>query len=63
MFLNRWDWVNFDNPALSGVYSAVSDDLLNWEKTGLVLPDAKRIHRNPCVLQNPQNKAVRVNGN
>ncbi|MHC1695839.1 MAG: hypothetical protein AB9835_11355 [Eubacteriales bacterium] len=62
MFLNRWDWANFDNPAVSGVYLAVSGDLLKWEKAGLVFPDAKRIHRNPCVLQNPQNKAVKANG-
>jgi predicted GH43/DUF377 family glycosyl hydrolase len=62
MFLNRWDWANIDNPRISGTFIAVSDDLLRWEKIGLAFPDAKRIHRNACVLQNPHNEAVRVNG-
>jgi predicted GH43/DUF377 family glycosyl hydrolase len=62
MFLNRWDWANIENPQVSGVFIAVSDDLISWEKIGLAFPEAKRIHRNGCVLQNPQNEAVKVNG-
>lgn len=62
MFLNRWDWANIENPQVSGVFIAVSEDLITWEKIGLAFPNATRIHRNGCVLQNPRNEAVRVNG-
>ena len=62
MFVNRWDWGDLQNPKGGGVYIAVSDDLLHWEKVGLAFPNADRIHRNACVLQNPHNQAVRVNG-
>ncbi len=59
MFLNRWDWLHHDDPSISGVFLAVSDDLIHWEKRGLLFPGAKRIHRNPCVLQDGDNRAVR----
>lgn len=62
MFLNRWDWAEIENPQISGVFIAVSDDLFTWKKMGLAFPNAQRIHRNPCVLQNPRNEAVKVNG-
>lgn len=62
MFINRWDWSCFHDPKYNGVFLAVSDDLYHWEKRGLVFPDAKRIHRNASILQNPKNEAVRVNG-
>ena len=59
MFLNRWDWERFNDPSVCGVYLAVSDDLIHWEHKGLVFPNAKRIHRNGTVLQDPNNRAVR----
>ncbi len=59
MFLNRWDWLHFNDPALCGTYLAVSDDLVHWEHHGLVFPHATRIHRNATVLQDPHNTAVR----
>lgn len=59
---NRWDWLNPVEPSICGAYLATSKDLLNWEKVGLVFPDAKVIHRNPVILQNPDNEAVKVNG-
>lgn len=62
LYCNRWDWKDAENPAINGVYVAVSDDLATWRKVGLVFPDATEIHRNACVLQNPENEAVRVDG-
>lgn len=62
LFCNRWDWDKADDPSVSGIYMATSKDLLNWEKVGLIFPDAKVIHRNPCVVQNPNNETVRING-
>lgn len=62
MFLNRWDWTCMNDPSVCGVFLAVSDDMLHWEKLGLVFPDAKRIHRNPVVVQNPDNRAVKIGG-
>ncbi|MHB0997607.1 MAG: glycoside hydrolase family protein [Armatimonadota bacterium] len=59
MFLNRWDWLHFNDPSICGTYLAVSDDLVHWEHKGLVFPDAKRIHRNAMVVQDPQNRPVR----
>jgi len=59
LFLNRWDWRYINDPSRCGVYLAVSDDLVHWEHHGLVFPNAKRIHRNGTVLQNPDNQAVR----
>lgn len=62
LFCNRWEWERFKDPAWNGVYLATSTDLLHWDKVGLVFPGAATMHRNACVLQNPQNQAVRVNG-
>jgi predicted GH43/DUF377 family glycosyl hydrolase len=62
LFCNRWDWLRPTDPSVSGVFLATSKDLLVWEKKGLVFPAAKSIHRNPCVVQNPNNEAVRVRG-
>ncbi len=59
MFLNRWDWLNFDDPAVCGTYLAISDDLVHWEHRGLLFPQARRIHRNASVVQDPRNRAVR----
>jgi predicted GH43/DUF377 family glycosyl hydrolase len=62
LFCNRWDWSRNTDPSVCGVFHAVSPDLIRWEKLGLVFPDAKVIHRNPVVVQNPDNDAVRVGG-
>lgn len=62
LFCNRWDWTHPLDPKHSGIFLATSRDLLHWQKHGLVFPNAKRIHRNACVLQNPNNDAVRCNG-
>lgn len=62
LFCNRWDWKRAADPTCNGVYMAKSRDLLNWRKVGLVFPGARIMHRNACVLQNPGNQAVRVNG-
>lgn len=62
MYLNQWNWKKFNDPSDCGVCMAVSDDLFHWKMLGLVFPDAKRIHRNPVVLQDPNNEAVMVNG-
>jgi len=59
MFLNRWDWLHFNDPAVCGTYLAISDDLLHWEHYGLVFPHASRIHRNAMVVQDPHNHPVR----
>lgn len=62
LFCNRWDWEHSTDPQVSGVFLAISDDLLTWRSMGLVFPRAQRIHRNPCVVQDPHNEAVWVDG-
>ena len=62
LFCNRWDWSDPLNPRKNGVFLAVSADLKHWEKKGLVFPQAGRIHRNACVVQDLDNRAVRLNG-
>lgn len=62
LFCNQWFWDDMLNPSLCGVFAATSKDLYHWEKRGIVFPKAARIHRNPVVLQNPDNEAVRING-
>jgi predicted GH43/DUF377 family glycosyl hydrolase len=62
LFCNQWLWEDMLNPAVCGVFTAVSPDLRHWQKLGIVFPKAKRIHRNPVVVQNPDNEAVRVSG-
>jgi predicted GH43/DUF377 family glycosyl hydrolase len=62
LYCNRWDWKDPENPRINGVYIATSTDLVTWEKVGLAFPEASEIHRNACVLSNPQNEAVPVDG-
>jgi predicted GH43/DUF377 family glycosyl hydrolase len=62
LFCNRWNWDRVDDPRDSGIFLATSTDLRTWEKHGLVFPRASRIHRNPVVIQDPHNNAVRVGG-
>ena len=62
LFCNRWDWTCMNDPHRNGAFLAVSKDLLHWEKQGLLFPEAEVIHRNACVLQNPHNQAVSVDG-
>ena len=62
LFCNRWDYAHMDDTKVSGAFLATSKDLDHWTKRGLVFPQAGEIHRNPAILQNPQNEAVRVNG-
>ena len=62
LFCNKWNWKDHNNPKTNGVFIATSKNLLHWTKIGLAFPDANEIHRNACVLQNPQNEAVRVDG-
>ena len=58
-YFNQWNWAAFKDVTQSGACMAVSDDLLHWDFKGILFPQATRIHRNPCVLQNPNNEAVR----
>jgi predicted GH43/DUF377 family glycosyl hydrolase len=62
LFCNRWDWEHRHDPARSGCWLATSDDLVRWKEHGIVYPDATMIHRNGVVLQDPQNRPVRVDG-
>lgn len=62
LFCNRWDWDEAENPAISGAWLATSPDLRHWEKRGLLFPRATAIHRNPCILQTPDNRPARANG-
>ncbi len=58
-YLNRWDWAHIDSPRHSGIIACQSDDLVTWRNLGMLFPNAKRIHRNPCVLQDMDNKPVK----
>jgi predicted GH43/DUF377 family glycosyl hydrolase len=60
MFCNQWDWEQHDNTSVSGAFLATSKDLFHWEKHGIIFPDAEETHRNPVVLQNPHNEAIRA---
>lgn len=62
MFCNQWFWDDMFNPQICGVFLATSKDFRTWHKHGLVFPNAARIHRNPVILQNGENNAVRING-
>lgn len=62
LFCNRWFWPDMNNPATSGAFLATSTDLRNWTKHGLCFPRAGRIHRNPVIVQTPENVAARVGG-
>lgn len=60
MFCNRYNWRDHENPRDNGVFLSTSSDLRTWQKHGLVFPDASEIHRNACVLQTPDNRAVQL---
>jgi predicted GH43/DUF377 family glycosyl hydrolase len=62
LFCNQWDWECSRDLSCNGTFLATSKDLLNWQKRGIVFPNAKRMHRNGVVLQNPENEAVKING-
>jgi predicted GH43/DUF377 family glycosyl hydrolase len=62
LYCNRWDWSSFNDPSQCGAFAAVSDDLIRWEKIGLLFPKAVEIHRNPVVLQDPTNDALEAGG-
>lgn len=57
-YFNQWNWVNTRDTSQCGVCMAVSDDLFHWDFKGILFPTAARTHRNPCVLQNPNNEAI-----
>lgn len=59
IYLNRWDWARRDDPRHSGIILCQSEDLIHWRNHGLLFPDATRIHRNPCVLQDADNRPVK----
>jgi len=61
LFCNRWNH-NLEGPERGGTFLAISKDLRNWKKHGLVFPNADRVFRNACVLHDPHNNAVKVNG-
>lgn len=61
LFCNQWYWPNTNDYTKNGTFLATSKDLLNWEKKGIVFPNATRTHRNAVILQNPRNEAVKVN--
>lgn len=60
LFCNQWLWGNTADTSQNGVFLATSKDLLNWDRIGIVFPNAKKTHRNAVVLQDPHNKAVRA---
>ncbi len=60
LFCNRWDW-KCREPAINGMWLAISEDLINWKEYGIIFPHAKKIHRNGAILQNPDNEPVKVN--
>ncbi len=62
LFCNQWLWGNQDDYQQNGTFLAVSRDLLNWEKKGIVFSNAKRTHRNGIVLRDPYGEAVKING-
>lgn len=62
LFCNQWLWGKTTDYKVNGIFLATSKDLLNWEKVGIVFPNANRTHRNGVVLQNPHNEAVKVDG-
>lgn len=62
MFCNQWLWEDQQNHEVNGTFLATSPDLRHWNRHGIVFPKATRTHRNPVVVQDAQNNAVRVNG-
>lgn len=62
LFCNQWYWPDVNDYKINGTFLATSKDLVNWEKVGIVFPNATRTHRNAVVLQGPTNEAVKLNG-
>lgn len=62
LFCNQWYWPDTKDYKVNGTFLATSTDLRNWNKVGIVFPNATRTHRNAVVLQNASNEAVKVNG-
>ena len=62
LFCNVWDWTRAEDPKASGAFLATSKDMVHWTKRGLIFPHASEIHRNPVVLQTPENEAAKANG-
>jgi len=62
LFCNQWYWPEQNDYKINGTFLATSKDLINWNKAGIVFPNATRTHRNAVVLQSPTNEAVKVNG-
>ena len=62
LFCNQWFWGKQEDYSINGMFMATSKDLINWQKVGILFPNATTTHRNGVVLQNPQNEAIRING-
>jgi predicted GH43/DUF377 family glycosyl hydrolase len=62
LYCNQWDWERLDDHRVSGTFLATSTDLIHWKKHGIVFPNATRTHRNGVVLQDPENRPVRIGG-
>jgi predicted GH43/DUF377 family glycosyl hydrolase len=62
LFCNQWYWPDTGDLEINGTFLAISEDLLNWNRLGIVFPAARRTHRNAVVLQNGDNEAVKVDG-
>ena len=62
LFCNQWFWPDTKDYRVNGTFLATSKDLINWKKVGIVFPNATQTHRNAVVLQDPYNRAVKVNG-
>jgi|GEM_PF-450864 len=63
LFCNQWLWGKQGDFSINGEFLATSKDLLNWQNIGILFPKATSVHRNGVVLENPQNEAVKINGN
>ncbi|QWB95417.1 hypothetical protein KHQ89_05540 [Mycoplasmatota bacterium] len=61
LFCNRWNFKDPINVKESGVVLSTSKDLIHWTKPELIFKEAREVHRNACVLQNPENEAVLIN--
>ncbi|MDI6452818.1 hypothetical protein [Peloplasma aerotolerans] len=62
LFCNRWNFHEPLNTKESGVVVSTSKDLIEWSRPKLVFGDSNQIHRNACVVQSPDNEAVKING-
>lgn len=62
LFCNRWNFNEPLNTKESGVVLSMSKDLINWTKPILVFENNENMHRNACVVQSPDNEAVKIDG-